>query len=804
MKKNQDSKADDIEDLMHRFPHMRVAYIDNVRINRQGESIFYSVLVKSDGEGGITEIYRVRLPGNPVIGEGKPENQNHAIIFTRGEYLQTIDMNQEGYFEEALKMRNLLEEFGGGVGGGVRGQGVELGSLPTTILGFREHIFTGSVSSLANYMALQETSFVTLGQRVLNKPLCSRLHYGHPDVFDKLFFMTRGGVSKSSKGINLSEDIFAGYNNVVRGGSVKFKEYVQVGKGRDVGGQQIYKFEAKLSQGNAEQSLSRDVYRVAQRLDFFRLFSMYFGGIGHYTGNVLTVLTVYVVAYLMLGLALFDCEKIGDRKITPAGTLQMLLGGMGLMNTIPLFATLGVERGWYASFQEIFQVFVTGGPLHFMFHIQTKAFYFAQTILVGGAKYRATGRGFVTQHSPFDENYRFFASSHIYLGVELTAALVLMGVYTDAGQYFGRTWSLWLACISFLAAPFWFNPLTFEWHVVRNDYVNWLNWMNGSGGGALKSWDVWWTEENAFYRGLGRGSKLFFLNKALLFLFIGYGIYISDLFESDPIINKPWIPMNLVMWAMSILFIAAWLFSHVSSNLSYGLVRGVNILLSVGIFVCVVVAFVEDTNYIRYSISSYYFVASLAQIWLLFGHLKYVKAIYRAHDFFVGHFMFFFLFVAAGMQFPNQVQTWLLYHNALSADVVVEDILKYSRRSQDRSGGDADSKEELEETVADLKKMLYQQQRLLTQVLGSSSIAAPMVRNESTDAIAAIVSDKGGTESTAVLSSLREGRSERIQSMTNLNIWSEIATGSPAHAVIPGATYQGAPVGGGRGNNSRQ
>jgi hypothetical protein len=27
--------------------------------------------------------------------------------------------------------------------------------VPTTILGFREHIFTGSVSSLANYMALQ-------------------------------------------------------------------------------------------------------------------------------------------------------------------------------------------------------------------------------------------------------------------------------------------------------------------------------------------------------------------------------------------------------------------------------------------------------------------------------------------------------------------------------------------------------------------------------------------------------------------------------------------------------------------------
>jgi callose synthase len=249
MKKNQDSKAEDIDQLMHRYPHLRVAYIDSVRLNRSGASVFYSVLVKSDGRGKIQEIYRVRLPGNPVLGEGKPENQNHAMIFTRGEYLQTIDMNQEGYFEEALKMRNVLQEFA-----------KRDGPLPTTIIGLREHIFTGSVSSLANYMALQETSFVTLGQRVLAKPLYIRLHYGHPDIFDKLFFITRGGISKSSKGINLSEDIFAGYNNLIRGGQVGFKEYVQVGKGRDVGMTQIYKFEAKLSQGAGEQSLSRDVY----------------------------------------------------------------------------------------------------------------------------------------------------------------------------------------------------------------------------------------------------------------------------------------------------------------------------------------------------------------------------------------------------------------------------------------------------------------------------------------------------------------------------------------------------------------
>ena len=66
-------------------------------------------------------------------------------------------------------------------------------------------------------MALQETSFVTLGQRDLTTPLRIGVHYGHPVVVDKLFFITRGGISKSPKGIDISSDLFADYNNTSRG-----------------------------------------------------------------------------------------------------------------------------------------------------------------------------------------------------------------------------------------------------------------------------------------------------------------------------------------------------------------------------------------------------------------------------------------------------------------------------------------------------------------------------------------------------------------------------------------------------------
>ena len=37
-----------------------------------------------------------------------------------------------------------------------------------------------------------------------------RMHYGHTDVFDRIFHITRGGISKASRVINISEDIYAG------------------------------------------------------------------------------------------------------------------------------------------------------------------------------------------------------------------------------------------------------------------------------------------------------------------------------------------------------------------------------------------------------------------------------------------------------------------------------------------------------------------------------------------------------------------------------------------------------------------
>jgi hypothetical protein len=86
---------------------------------------------------------------------------------------------------------------------------------------------------------------------------------------------------------------YVGFNSTLRRGNITHHEYIQVGKGRDVGLNQISLFEAKVACGNGEQILSRDIYRLGHRFDFFRMLSFYFTTIGFYTSSMV-ILTVFI------------------------------------------------------------------------------------------------------------------------------------------------------------------------------------------------------------------------------------------------------------------------------------------------------------------------------------------------------------------------------------------------------------------------------------------------------------------------------------------------------------------------------
>lgn len=85
----------------------------------------------------------------------------------------------------------------------------------------------------------------------------------------------------------------------------------QIGKGRDVGFNQINTFEAKVSSGNGEQVLSRQLSRLANALDYARTLSLYYTTVGFYVANFLIVCIVFVYLYgLVSGIKCFVIAAI--------------------------------------------------------------------------------------------------------------------------------------------------------------------------------------------------------------------------------------------------------------------------------------------------------------------------------------------------------------------------------------------------------------------------------------------------------------------------------------------------------------
>ncbi|GLT35126.1 hypothetical protein SLA2020_096050 [Shorea laevis] len=597
-KAKKDPHADEILYLMKHNEALRVAYVDDVLTGRD-EKEYYSVLVKYDQQlQREVEIYRVKLPGPLKLGEGKPENQNHALIFTRGDAVQTIDMNQDNYFEEALKMRNLLEEYR-----------CYYGIRKPTILGVREHIFTGSVSSLAWFMSAQETSFVTLGQRVLANPLKVRMHYGHPDVFDRFWFLTRGGISKASRVINISEDIFAGFNCTLRGGNVTHHEYIQVGKGRDVGLNQISMFEAKVASGNGEQVLSRDVYRLGHRLDFFRMLSFFYTTVGFFFNTMMVILTVYAFLWGRLYLALSGVEgsalaNNGSNNAALAAILnQQFIIQLGLFTALPMIVENSLEHGFLQAIWDFLTMQLQLSSVFYTFSMGTRTHFFGRTILHGGAKYRATGRGFVVQHKSFAENYRLYARSHFVKAIELGLILTVYASHSPVAKgtfvYIAMTISSWFLVISWIVAPFVFNPSGFDWLKTVYDFDDFMNWIWYRGSvfaKAEESWERWWYEEQDHLRTTGIWGKLLEIILDLRFFLFQYGI-VYQLGIADHSTN---IAVYLLSWIYVLVVLGIYLLISYARNkygarehIYYRLVQFLVIILAI----LVIIALLEFTAF---------------------------------------------------------------------------------------------------------------------------------------------------------------------------------------------------------------
>lgn len=503
--KFKDDEMENAEFLLRAYPDLQIAYLDEEPpVNEDEEPRVFSALIDGHCEmlenGRRRPKFRIQLSGNPILGDGKSDNQNHSIVFHRGEYIQLVDANQDNYLEECLKIRSVLAEFEELNVEHVNPYAPNLKSentgnpAPVAILGAREYIFSENSGILGDVAAGKEQTFGTLFARTLAQ-IGGKLHYGHPDFLNATFMLTRGGVSKAQKGLHLNEDIYAGMNAMLRGGRIKHCEYYQCGKGRDMGFGSILNFTTKIGAGMGEQMLSREYYYLSTQLPLDRFLSFYYGHPGFHINNLFIQLSLQTFILVMANLNSLAHESIIClyNRNTPITDISYPLGCYNLspvvdwirrytlsifivffISFIPLIVQELIERGVWRACQRLIRHFISLSPMFEVFTAQIYSSSLFTDLTVGGARYISTGRGFATSRIPFSILYSRFADSSIYMG----ARCMLVLLFGTVSHWQAPFLWFWASLSSLVLSPFIFNPHQFAWEDFFIDYRDFIRWLS--------------------------------------------------------------------------------------------------------------------------------------------------------------------------------------------------------------------------------------------------------------------------------------------------------------------------------------
>ncbi|KAG0656639.1 1,3-beta-glucan synthase component fks3 [Monosporozyma unispora] len=520
-------ERESVDILLQTYPNVYISYLLEEKDTESGEIIYYSCLTNGtatcDELSGLRNpIFKIRLSGNPILGNGKSDNQNHSLIFYRGEYIQVVDANQDNYLEECLKIRSILSEF------------EELNiskempyvpevdceeiEAPVAIIGAREYIFSENIGVLGDIAAGKEQTFGTLFARTLAE-IGGKLHYGHPDFLNAIFMTTRGGISKAQRGLHLNEDIYAGIMALCRGGRIKHSDYYQCGKGRDLGFDSILNFTTKIGAGMGEQLLSREYYYLGTQLPVDRFLTFFYAHPGFHLNNLFISISLHMFFILLLNLGSLNLETISCQigKHDRITDLQTPIGCYNLEPALhwvsifvlsifivffiafaPLIIQELLEKGLLKAVIRFLHHIISMAPLFEVFVCQTYSNSLQNDLTFGGAKYISSGRGFAITRIDFTVLYSRYATISIYSGFHI----FLMLLFGTVTMWQPALLWFWITVVSLCFAPFIFNPHQYILSEFFIDYKNTLHWFSNSNSYyKTHSWAAFTKQGRARYTG---------------------------------------------------------------------------------------------------------------------------------------------------------------------------------------------------------------------------------------------------------------------------------------------------------------
>ena len=545
--------------LMRRYPSLRIACLEETGGGGGGGGgggfAFASVLYRGvtadaaaaepDGAAAVVDpvgvtlsmvaCRRVALRRSPIadgLAEGKATNQASALLHCDAELLMVNDCNQGADLEQFFFLPRLMQEFRSD------GEGRHAPSNRTRLVGFKEHIFSETDGLVARSGALNEYVFGTIVQRQLHISLGARLHYGHPDVFDFGFVLTQGGASKLSRTINVSEDIFGGINMYCKGGGIRYVDYVQVDKGRDMQYDAALGFESKIAGGTAVHALSRDYERLqVSPLALFQKASLLAGSLGYFFSNTLLVLSMQAVVAMHAAAVMLPADI--QRSFYAYTPSYLTLFNLGFVYAIALMVQLSGDRGVRGALVALAALFASL-PLA-LAKMKAHQSYVRRGIVAGLAKYVATGRDLATKRVGFRDTFARYAHTHFAPAFDMGVLLLVVHQFSIYGStfYWNTTGVLWLVLASWLLSPMLYNPHGLELQTLWQDALRTFDWLSSDefdhwrlgqapgareGDFARDNWFCWLNTEPLIYQLLVAVSRAAFYAPLSVWIVASFGL----------------------------------------------------------------------------------------------------------------------------------------------------------------------------------------------------------------------------------------------------------------------------------------
>jgi len=240
--------------------------------------------------------------------------------------------------------------------------------------------------------------------------------------------------------------------------------------------------------------------------------------------------------------------------------------------------------------------------------------------------------------------------------------------------------------LSWLFAPYLFNPAGFEWQKTVEDFRDWTNWLLYRGGIGVKgqeSWEAWWDEELSHIQTFsGRVMETIL---SLRFFIFQYGVvYKLQLQGNDTSLSV--YGFSWIVLAVLVILFKVFTFSQkisVNFQLLLRFIQGLSFLLSLaGLIVAVIFTSLTVAD-IFASILAFvptgWGILSIAAAWKpvmkKVGLWKSIRSMARLYDAGMGMLIFIPIALFSWFPFISTFQTRLMFNQAFSRGLEISLIL---------------------------------------------------------------------------------------------------------------------------------